>query len=471
MSVRVLQGSVFDVLPTLPKGSVDVCITSPPYWQLRSYLPKGHALKPLELGSEPTPAAFVANMVRVFALVRDALADHGTCWVNIGDSYSSNSSTGRKDGGRSCRGVNKGVPKQHGTAEPVNRTNAGISEGSLCLIPQRLAIALSDDGWLVRSVVCWAKPAPMPSSVAGWRWARCRVKVAADLRLKNGDDSGRRDGAYSEGRTADWATKPSAEWQDCLGCDKCRDSGGFVLRRGSWRPTSSWEPVLMLAKRQGYFCDGEACKTVSERTRSSGPWGPKGDAERDPGERDDLPDVRYEPTGFANLRDVWRIAAEPLSEKHYAAFPTELVARCLKAGTSARGYCPACGAPWARVVETTPLRDIAVGMDGDRPKLRGRQEQGLASAKTGLSASNNHADMPQCAVSKTLGWRPTCEHGDLAPRPGLVLDPFAGSGRTGIAATRLGLDFVGVELNPSYVEMARRLLYEEAPLFNQQAAP
>ena len=87
MGARILQGNVFDLLPTIEPGSVDLCVTSPPYWMLRSYLPKGHPLKPQELGSEPTPAAFIDNLVRVFRLVRDAMADHAVAFVNIGDTY------------------------------------------------------------------------------------------------------------------------------------------------------------------------------------------------------------------------------------------------------------------------------------------------------------------------------------------------------------------------------------------------
>jgi adenine-specific DNA methylase len=68
---------------------------------------------------------------------------------------------------------------------------------------------------------------------------------------------------------------------------------------------------------------------------------------------------------------------------------------------------------------------------------------------------------------KTVGWRPSCNcPGELPPRPALVLDPFCGSGRTGLTAQQLGLDFVGVELNPAYAEMSRRLLYEASPLFS-----
>ena len=129
MSATILQGNVFDVLPTIPPGSIDCVVTSPPYWILRSYLPKGHALKHLELGSEPTPAEYVANMVRVFALVRYCLANHGTCWVNIGDSYS-HDNRGGKTGGKHIdwHGQNDMSPSR-------TQKTTSLMAGNLCLIP------------------------------------------------------------------------------------------------------------------------------------------------------------------------------------------------------------------------------------------------------------------------------------------------------------------------------------------------
>lgn len=467
---------MFDRLPELAPGGVDVAVTSPPYWMLRSYLPKGHALKPLELGSEPTPAAFVDNLVRVFRLVRTALADHGTVWVNIGDTYAQNTIRHRRHlyaGQYDSGGFEPGSQSADEYIDNAASSAVGIGSGSLCLIPQRLAIALSDDGWLVRSVVVWHKPAPMPASLAGWRWAKCRVKVKgkenadwiADEKVTppmayNGQ------GALREGVKA-------AEWQDCPGCDKCRPHGGYVLRKGSWRPTSSWEPVLMLAKKPGYFADGDAVKqpsaaaTVSRNAYSRiVPEGNKcfvPDAEAaglsraaaglggdHRGPQFAVKHDHETTADGANLRDVWTIAAEPLREKHYAAFPSELVLRCLRAGTSARGYCPACGVPWARVTETKPM-------------VINRSGRAEAAGIRVMSSGT----MESPAETKTLGWRPSCPHADLEPRPGVVLDPFMGSGRTGIVARQLGLDFVGCELNPEYCELSRRLLTGSSPLFNQ----
>jgi site-specific DNA-methyltransferase (cytosine-N4-specific) len=415
-SHRILEGNVFDLLPTLAPGSVDCVVTSPPYWRLRSYLPKGHPLKALELGSEKTPEEYVGNMVRVFALVREAMAPHATLWLNVGDSYASSGLEGSRDGlaeyARRERGAKDNGPKNDIVKPSRSPTPEGMQSGNLCLIPQRLALALQADGWIVRSWIIWRKPSAMPQSVKSWAWRRCRVKVG-NVEY-NGTEF--RQNRPSESSHSSTKYHKVAQWQLCPGCKKCTPHGGYVLSRGSWRPTSSYEPIFMLAKSSNYFADGEPVKTkAADSTVNRDKYTRILD---DPDEQFAVAhDHETESNGEANLRDVWDIAAEALEEKHYAAFPTELVHRCLAAGTSAGGYCSKCGKPWARVLGAT---DAA--------------------------------------------FRPSCSC--KAPsRPALVLDPFCGSGRAGIEAMRMGLDFIGCELNPEYVEMARQLLREEAPLF------
>ena len=98
--IHVLQGDCRDTLKGIPAGSVQCCVTSPPYWGLRSYLTKGHADKSLEIGQEPTPDAYVATMVGVFREVRRCLHDSGTVWLNVGDSYASGGMTADEMAGK-----------------------------------------------------------------------------------------------------------------------------------------------------------------------------------------------------------------------------------------------------------------------------------------------------------------------------------------------------------------------------------
>lgn len=167
-------GNVLDVLPTIDAGRFQCCVTSPPYWGLRDY---GHAE---QLGLEATPREYVDNMVAVFREVRRVLRDDGTLWLNIGDSYAG-SGRGGYPGGRT--GLEGSVEGQDGARaakcemkhrrsvdggaigrrwSPVPHT---LKRKDLCGIPWRLAFALQDDGWYLRSDIIWHKPNPMPESV------------------------------------------------------------------------------------------------------------------------------------------------------------------------------------------------------------------------------------------------------------------------------------------------------------------
>jgi DNA modification methylase len=468
LKATVLQGDVFDVLPGLIPGSVDCVMTSPPYWMLRSYLPAGHPLKARELGQEKTPGEFVARMVDVFRLVRAAMADHAVAFVNIGDSYIDDSKWGGRTGG-------KHVPELHGaTSIGRDRVATGIPAGNLALIPQRLAIALADDGWIVRSVVVWHKPAPMPASLSGWLWKRCRVKVKPSERAnpdskhaaaQNGVNKphGARDGVNFKNHADEYA--------DCPGCPKCKAAGGLVLRRGSWRPTSSYEPVLMLAKTGSYYADGLAVQQPSAAasvSRYAYPLKPTVPAEvfgleKLTGNMAPDGDMRPDDPNGANLRDVWTIPSQPLKAAHYAAFPEALVERCLRAGTSARGYCVHCGLPWARVVDVGETAYQRLGKSGrdvvdDREKTPG--------CGGNIRTANGTVPSFLGAETRTLDWRPTCSCPPHEPRAGLVLDPFSGSGRTGLCARRLGMDFVGVELNEDYCRLSKEIMRNDSPLFS-----
>ena len=154
---EVLRGDCLEVLPTLEAQSVHCVVTSPPYFGLRDYGVDG------QLGLEETPAAYVAKLVGVFREVRRVLRDDGTVWLNLGDSYASGE-VGRHDSvqanqGRDWSGTRKA--KERKQARPVT----GLAQKQLLGIPWRVAFALQDDGWILRSDIIWAKSNPMPESV------------------------------------------------------------------------------------------------------------------------------------------------------------------------------------------------------------------------------------------------------------------------------------------------------------------
>lgn len=144
-------GECRTILRTLPSESMQMCVTSPPYWGLRDY---GHAD---QFGLEPTPAEYVANMVDVFREVRRVLRDDGTLWLNLGDSYAR--SGGEQGGG------NRELLHMSGTQKRLTEVPEGLKPKDLCGIPWRVAFALQDDGWWLRQDIIWAKPNPMPESV------------------------------------------------------------------------------------------------------------------------------------------------------------------------------------------------------------------------------------------------------------------------------------------------------------------
>jgi DNA modification methylase len=132
-----------------------MCVTSPPYFGLRDYGHEG------QIGLEQTPEEYISAMVEVFQCVRDVLADDGTLWLNIGDSY--NNFRSQMSPGQAVHGREK----LNGKPEPTSKKRGvqGLKEKDLIGIPWMLAFALRADGWYLRQDIIWHKPNPMPESV------------------------------------------------------------------------------------------------------------------------------------------------------------------------------------------------------------------------------------------------------------------------------------------------------------------
>lgn len=171
MSENVIhQGDSLEVLKKLPDESVDCVITSPPYWALRDYGVKG------QLGLEPTFEEYINKLCDIFDEVKRVLKKEGTCWVNIGDTYMGNSSYSQR--GRQGFGKDKiGMMNKKTWTDPKHKNTKGrlrareyvesgqIIEKSLCQIPSRFAIEMTNRGWILRNEIVWHKPNCMPSSV------------------------------------------------------------------------------------------------------------------------------------------------------------------------------------------------------------------------------------------------------------------------------------------------------------------
>jgi len=148
--INIHTGNCLDILPTMEAGSVNCCVTSPPYFGLRDY---GNDE---QIGLEETPEAFVESLVKVFREVKRVLADDGTLWLNLGDSYA-------------MSGLPGGNPDKHGgelrSRAKKRSVPSGLKPKDLIGIPWRVAFALQQDGWYLRQDIIWSKPNPMPESV------------------------------------------------------------------------------------------------------------------------------------------------------------------------------------------------------------------------------------------------------------------------------------------------------------------
>ena len=390
----------------LADASVHCVVTSPPYFGLRAYRSDSNAM----IGLEETMQGYVDSMLEVMAEVGRVLRDDGVLWVNLGDSYGAGNRNGV---------VPQTISKGNIRGMDKNHRNKGM-DGQLLMIPARFALAMQDNGWTLRSDVIWAKKSCMPESMAGTRWDKCRVKVQQS---RASNSKHQLDGLGfdpdKKGRNPDSSRNPDlqAQWIDCTGCDKCNHNGGYVLRQGSWRSTSSHEHIFQLTKSMNYYSDGEAVKTDTQ----------------------------------ANRRDVWRdISPEPYAGEHFATFPPDLPRLCIQASTSEAGVCGSCGNQWARVVN-------------DSPSIPNQN----AGWTAGHGTLRNDADRPgsyEKPPVKTLSWKPTCDC-NADKIPATVLDPFAGTGTTLLAAQRLGRSGVGVDLSGDYLNQAiKRLSNQTLPM-------
>jgi DNA modification methylase len=406
--VRLYHGDNLDVLRQMPDRSVHMCATSPPFYGLRSYIADGHDDKHLEIGLEDTPDQWVERLVAVFREVKRVLRDDGTLWVEIGDSYAGG---GRNSGNSEANTTAKQLSNyaSAGVAAPVP---PGTKPKDLLGQPWLLAFALRADGWYLRSEIIWARPNPMPESVTD-------------------------------------------------------------------RPTKSHSTVFLLSKQPRYHFDQDAIRE---------PYSPHSDfgnaipAEPMPSTvGDSVNDRRIHARlgngsvggnhSGANARSVWQIPTQPTPFAHFATWPEALVRRMILAGTSERGCCPECGAPWVRETEVDPAYAAGVAYANERRRAgaKGAGADGLVNANAG----NLGPGAPRTKTNVTLGWSPSCrcieQMGSLeepsgvpfpTPVPCTVLDPFAGSATTCLVARNHGRHSIGIELNEDYLQIAAKRLQQ-----------
>lgn len=302
------QGDCRDVMRALIADGVRVqCIvTSPPYWGLRDYGVAG------QLGMEPTLREFIANMVEVFDLCRELLANDGTLWLNMGDSYAGSwGSQGRDYSGvgetsLSARQIAASQRKASGTGKIRDE---GIKPKDLMGQPWRLAFALQDAGWWLRQDIVWHKPNPMPESVRD----RC-TKAHEYLFLLTKSEQYYYDQVAIREPATYGATPTGVGFGHGYDADpkeRVRVPAGWDTGEGGHRSMSG-----RYSKRNSF---------ARETKYTSGEHGQKAQ------HRPDREDVDYSQT--RNRRSVWTIATKPYKGAHFATFPEDLVEPCILAGT------------------------------------------------------------------------------------------------------------------------------------------
>jgi len=273
MTARVLVGDVRNRLATVEAGSVQTCVTSPPYWGLRDYGNDG------QIGLEGSPEEFVEALCLVFDEVWRVLADDGTLWLNLGDSYKPAGNSSTKKGfneryfGRKPTTDKQGADEGHVDRSQFNAD--GVKPKDLVGIPWRVAFALQARGWFLRSEIIWHKPNPMPESVTD-------------------------------------------------------------------RPTKSHEHIFLLAKSAKYFYDHEAIKEpVAESSLERAKYAFHSDAPSTKnnalgdkqGIHVDEMGTRFVNPSGRNKRDVWTVPTKGYDGAHFAVYPTALIEPCILAGS------------------------------------------------------------------------------------------------------------------------------------------
>lgn len=421
MTIKVMIGDVLAQLALLPDESVDCVVTSPPYWGLRDYGIKG------QLGLEATLGEHIENIVAVFEQVKRVLKKTGTCWVNYGDCYATapngRSAADTKKVGNDDRTFRDKPFSTIGPIYPPNskdpfrkevgrrgggqNKDANLKAKDLCMMPNRIAIALQEAGWWVRSEIVWFKNNPMPESVID-RPATAHEKIW--LLTKNDVPS-----CWHHRETGEWVFKrphPEYQWINrATGAKTDKPHEGK-----EWRRINLWRAF-------DYYYDADAVRTdlkgssiarlsqdienqdgsarANGGQKTNGPMkavgGKKEKKQRGHGRRHDGFNERWDQmtreeqqaTG-ANLKNVWTMATRGFPDAHFATFPPDLPEKCIMAG---------------------------------------------------------------CPVS------------------GVVLDPFGGAGTTALVADRLGRDAILIELNPAYVDMSIKRITNDAPLFVRFETP
>ncbi len=418
--IKILQGNCIDKIKELKDNSIDCVVSSPPYFGLRDYGVDG------QFGLEKTYQDYLTNTVKVFETFKPKLKDTATIWWNVGDSYSSG--LRKSTTNQSLRGG-----KDYGvTRTPVQN---GIKEKDLLMIPNRVAIALQDAGWYIRSEIIWHKPNPMPESVRD-RPTNCHEKIwlitkskkyyydadsireplaSTSLTRLNQDIKNQKGSTRGNGGMKSNGNMKAVFGKYQTDENEKKHRQGMSKTRGTklveTRPKlPSQKEFVNYLRNKTTLIDLVENTNIKKTTiehwfrndevgfafPSVDDWNKIKDLINDWTDEFNnidygltyiethLDEIKNNPIG-RNKRNVWTVTTKPCKEAHFATFPKDLIEPCIKAG---------------------------------------------------------------------------------CPEGGIVLDPFGGSGTTGIVASQNNRNAILIELNKDYIDIANKRIHKELGLFN-----
>jgi len=415
--INFLQGDVFDKLKELNDNSIDCVVTSPPYWGLRDYGVPG------QLGLEPTYQEHIQNIVELFRVMKPKLKDSATVWLNYGDSYAATvNGTKVKDQIKNkVQFAGKYLIKGDDRTfrdKPFSTIQGFLKPKDLVMIPNRIAIALQEDGWWIRSEIIWHKPNPMPESTKDRPtsahekiWLITKSKkyyydadsireplASTSLTRLNQDIKNQKGSTRGNGGMKSNGNMKAVRPYRVLDADQRPE---FVETRDLPEHNELREYLSLNRKNKNITID-EIEKHFGNQAghhwfEKNGSYPSKDDwiKLKKLLNFDDTYDKQLTTINFKsglkqnhplgrNKRNVWTITTKPCKEAHFATFPKDLIEPCIKAG---------------------------------------------------------------------------------CPEGGIVLDPFGGSGTTGIVAKSLNRTAILIELNPSYIEIAKKRIDKELGMF------
>ena len=501
------HGHVLEALRRIPDESIQMVVTSPPYFNLRTYGTSPQVwggnencqhewdsyIKPRntwgtpnknvpglihksvetntsfvpeqeqavcvkcgawrgELGNEPLHdclgwatgnrcgACYVCNITEIFREIRRVLRDDGTVWLNIGDSYAQSGGSGSGEYQKRHKQFGK-VIKQ-GTAQQPRNAPPGLKPKDLCGIPWRVALSLQADGWYLRNDIIWHKNA-LPESVTD----RCSVVHEYIFMLAKNERY------YFDQEAIREPYHPSSIERKKYPIPKFNSISGQPMVKGGKGLLGGGVNILV----EGNL-SGANKKTIWRITNESTNWNYCNTCKTIfiNEDRKRIKRIKFkDESGYDKVTMICPVCGDKNGwQGHYATFATELPATCIKAGSSHKA-CEICGSPYRRIVE--PSKDYAKFLgkgfwDHSYDETQGRMQK---------------KNIPSLVADYvTVGWQATCSCDSSGTASSVVLDPFSGSGRSGLAALRLGRRYIGIELNEVYVDISRKLIEEDMPLLN-----